>query len=76
MKIFPTLYIKNSNNKIRLWNINVYKDNNKFYIKKKYGFLNGKIVETEPYEISNDGKISSYDKALTKASYEWKKKKK
>ena len=76
MKKFPTLYMKNINDKIRIWNITVYKDNNKCYIKKKYGFLNGKIVETEPYEISHNGKISCYDKALTKANYEWVKKKK
>lgn len=73
MKKFPTLYLKNDNNRIRFWKIWVTnnKKDNIAYIYKEYGLLGGKITSPKPKEVKHKGTISSYQKAVTAATYKY-----
>ena len=64
----PILYIK-SGSKKRFWKIWIETINDKIYIKRKYGIINGKITIPNPKEFKNSNKAKTALYAL------WRKKK-
>ena len=74
IKNYPILYSK-KNNKIRFWQIQIFKKYENIFIVKSYGLLNGKVTKTKPKKIDDSKKKNSLELAKTEANSLWKKKK-
>lgn len=67
------LYIIDAKQKIREWSISVEKDNeNRVFIVRKYGQLDGKMIEKKKEIIKAKSKSTIEEQALFEAEKEWK----
>lgn len=67
IKDYPTLYKLSANGKITQWNIQVVKENEKYYIQTRNGYIDGKKIEHQRAIPRGKGKKTIEEQAISEA---------